>query len=487
MKILMISPEVAPLAKVGGLGDVVSALSKTLSNRGHVVRIVCPRYGFLERDETWIPYESPLYVKLGQGELYAKVWETHIPQSEVIVNFIEYNQYFHRHEIYCGPWGDHKDNNERFTFLSRSSLDLCYFLEWFPDVIHCNDWTTGLVPIYLNTTDSDRALGKVPTIFTIHNLAYQGIFGKGSFEFTGLPDSELCKNCLESKECINMLKGGLYNATKITTVSPSYAQEIQTPENGCGLDSLLKLRSDDLFGILNGVDYTQWNPKEDKLIPQNYSASNLAGKTVCKTEAQKKFNLKQTKNIPLFGCVSRLYEQKGLDILVNIIPKLLKNLDIQIIAMGSGNPNLEQSFQKLAQEFPEQMGVQIGFDNELSHIVEAGSDFFIMPSRFEPCGLNQMYSMIYGTLPIGHATGGLKDTIDDYTQNPKTATGFLFSELNECSLYESISKAYFLYTDNPKEVTKLQKNAMSKDFTWEKSAKRYEEVYEEAILECSKK
>ncbi len=484
-KILMVTPELAPYAKVGGLGDMVSSLAKALDNLGHDVRVVLPLYGCVPFSTEWKVLEGPLYVHLGKVE-FCKVWEGLYPGTQVKIYFLEYNKYFHRPEVYSGPWGGHMDNHERFTFLSRASLDLCYILNWIPDIIHCHDWTTGLVPVYLNTRERGQLLSKSASIMTVHNMQHQGIFGKDTIGFAGLPESTYRADCLEALGNVNMLKGGLFNATKITTVSPHYAQEIQTPSYGYGLEGLLQYRAADLIGILNGIDVQEWDPTTDPWIPKNFSAEDFLGKAVCKKALQEKLGLEVKADIPVFSAVARMYEQKGLDLLADILPGLMKTMRLQVVIVGLGDPSLQSWFQDLACRYPGRLGVYIGYDHKLVHLVEAGSDFFVMPSRFEPCGLTQLYAMAYGTLPIVRATGGLVDTVENYKEGSGQGTGFVFNEASGHALYYTMGWACSTYYDRPKELRALQVNAMKKDFSAEASAKKYVDVYRWAI-EAKKK
>ena len=484
MKILMISPEMTPFASVGGLGDVVGALPKELAKKGHDVRVVMPLYGFLEPQcGKWKALETPMEVSLGWGRKeHCRVWENFIQEQGVRVYFLEYNKYFHRHEIYTGPWGSHTDNNERFSFLSRAGIDICYFLDWIPDVIHCHDWTTGFVPVYLNTTDRDTPLGNTASVFTIHNLEHQGIFGKEILDFAGIPFSEFRPDSLESVGCVNMLKGALYHATKVTTVSPNYANEIRTSQGGCGLDKVLQFRGADLIGVLNGIDSEYWNPATNKQIPANYSFKNFDGKKICKQKLQERFGLKQDEKIPIFGVIGRMYQQKAFDLLATIVPRLMAEMHIQIAVLGAGESWLEKAFSDLAGQYPGKIGAYIGYNKELSLLIESGSDFFVMPSRFEPCGLNQMYSMAFGTPPIVRMTGGLVDTVEQYIEGTDKGTGFLFQEPSDHALYYTMGWACSTYYDRPQEYRQLQINGMKKDLSWTKSASKYEEIYHWATL-----
>lgn len=481
LKILQVAPEIAPYAKVGGLADVVGALTREFSEAGHEVRTLVPRYGFLQQDDTWVARSEPLAVHLGTGTEYARVWRMPYRDTPGGVYWLEYDKYFHRHEIYTGPWGSHADNHERFSFLSRAAIDYCHQEAWYPDIIHCHDWTTGLVPVYLNTTEHGTPLGHAASIFTIHNLQHQGLFGRETLDFAGLPQSLFRPDCLESVGLVNMMKAGLYNATKLTTVSPTYAHEIQQPELGCGLNHVLKFRAADLIGVLNGIDVKEWNPATDPLLPANFTVDDLSGKAVCKAELQKAFGLEVARGIPVFSAVARLFDQKGLDLLAAIVPWLMDTMQIQIAILGAGDPGLENAFRELAERYPGRVGAFIGYNHKLSHLVEAGSDCFVMPSRFEPCGLNQMYSMAYGTLPIVRSTGGLVDTVQQYVEGRGQGTGFRFEHATNEALYYTIGWACATYYDRPKEFRKLQHNAMSRDLSWQASAEVYGNVYRWAI------
>ena len=484
MKILMVTPEVAPFVKVGGLADMVGSLAKALSDRGHEVRVVCPLYGSVQRLGEWEAHESPLSVHLGWGhEAFACPWEVSLEGGSTRYVFIEYDKYYHRGEVYEGPWGDHGDNAERFTFLSRAALDYCHTTKWTPDVVHVHDWTCGLVPVYLNTRDRHTPLGSAASVFTIHNLQHQGTFGKEVIDFAGLPHDVFRPDGLEAMGNVNMMKGGIYHSTKITAVSPTYAREIQTPEHGHGLNHVLNFRAADLMGILNGIDADVWNPIKDSLLPNNYSSRDFSGKAACKRALQQAVGLEEDSHIAIFGAVARLYWQKGLDLLAAIIPRLLAEMHIQIVILGTGDQHLEHQLLQLSYQFPGRLAVHVGYDNTLAHLIEAGADFFVMPSRFEPCGLNQMYSMAYGTPPIARATGGLVDSIQQYDEHNKKGTGFLFDHSTEDALYYTIGWACSTYYDRPDDYQTLRVNGMAQDFSWTHSAASYESVYEWAIAD----
>ena len=427
LKILMVTPEVVPFAKVGGLADVVGALSKVLNARGHDIRLVVPKYKGMQQIEAAKPLTEPLVVQLGGHEAYARVWECKLPGSTVTCYLLEHNEYFDDEAVYGGgPSGDERQDGYRFTFLSRAAIDLCTFLSWTPDLLHCHDWPTGLTPVYLNTTDFNQPIGRAATLMTLHNMAHQGWFHSDLLDFAGLPQSVFRSDGLESLGQMNLLKGGIYHATKLSTVSPTYSREIQKPEQGCGLDHVLCFRSADLMGILNGIDGSEWDPATDSLLPAQFSNKDLAGKSVCKAELQNTFGLGVSATVPVFSVVSRLFSQKGIDLLATIANRLMDDMQIQIAILGTGETWLESVLADLARRYPGRFAVHLGFSHKRSHLIAAGSDFLIMPSRYEPCGLSQMYAMKYGTLPIVHATGGLKDSVEQYVEGDAKGTGFLF-------------------------------------------------------------
>ena len=480
MKILMVSPECAPFSKVGGLADMVSSLSKEFAKKGCDVKVFTPLYSTIKGKENFTKEMDNLSVHMGLGiEEFTSVWTTQLGRASV--KFLEFNKYYDRPGIYNYGAVSYEDNGGRFAFLSRAALEYCISTGWYPDVIHCHDWTTGLIPVYLNTTLRHSPLGRCATVFTIHNLQHQGIFDKGVLEYAGIPSSEFRADSCEAYGSLNMMKAGLYNCTKITTVSPTYANEIKTSQFGCGLESLLRFRAGDLIGILNGVDLEDWNPKTDKFIAKNYSVSDMKGKAVCKKALQERMGLEVSDKKPLFGVVSRLFDQKGLDLLARIAQPLVDNMDIQLAVLGSGETWLEDSFKNLTASNSGKIASYIGYDNELSHMIEAGADFFLMPSRFEPCGLNQMYSMIYGTLPIVRSTGGLADTVSQYVEGSGKGEGFRFSDATADALYNTIGWACATWYDRPDDIKTMRRNAMTRDFSWLASSDKYEQVYKWAV------
>ena len=459
---------------------MVSSLSKQFAESGCEVKVFTPLYSSIKRPEKLKKILDNLSVHMGLGiEEFASLWSAPLGKAQAV--FIEFNRYFDREGIYDFHSMPYDDNGGRFAFLARAALDYCLSTGWFPDVIHCHDWTTGLIPVYLNTTLRHTQLGATATVFTVHNLQHQGVFHRGVLEYAGLPQSEFRSDSCESLGALNMMKAGLYHSTKITTVSPTYAGEIRTPALGCGLDHVLRFRAADLIGILNGVDTVEWNPATDKKISRNYSAKSMKGKAECKRALQEKVGLNPDPSVPVFSVISRLVDQKGLDLLVRILQPLVDNMKIQFMILGSGEPWLESAFSGLTAANPGRIASFIGFNNELSHLVEAGSDFFVMPSRFEPCGLNQIYSMIYGTLPIVRRTGGLCDTVEQYVQGSDTGTGFVFDDPTADALYNTIGWACSTWYDRPVDISIMRSNAMGCDFSWKKSAVKYAQVYDWAV------
>ena len=472
MKILMLSPELTPFSKAGGLGDMVASLTLALAERGHDVRVFTPLYGNIPASPERVPHPFPVHVDLSWGDRPdCRVWKQ--PFGKATALFLEYQAYFGGPEIY----GDRPDNGKRFAFFTRAALDFCEQSRWTPDIVHCHDWTTGLAPVFINTRDRERAIGRAATVFTIHNLLHQGLFDKDVLTYAGLPGWLYSPRHLEAVGTLNLMKGGLWHATKITTVSPTYAREIRTPEFGCGLDDLLRFRAGDLVGILNGVDTADWNPAKDPHLPANFSVADLSGKATCKAALQRELGLREEAGTALFGVVSRLWDQKGLDLFAEVADDIVSKSRMQFVVLGSGDKALEDRLLALAARFPGRVAARIGFDNGLSHRIEAGSDFFLMPSRFEPCGLNQMYSMLYGTLPIVRATGGLADTVEPWYAGRGAGTGIVFRTANAAGVRWGVEEALRLYYDAPEEFARLRVNAMRRDFGWDTSAIRYEEVY----------
>lgn len=481
LKILFVSPEVEPFVKVGGLADMVGALPRELAGLGHDVRVVCPAYGSVKRAGEWRALTAPLGVDVGLAAQWARTWETVLPGTAVPAYFLENHAHFDAAEVYDSPWGARADNDLRFAFLGRGALALCQQLDWIPDVVHGHDWTTGLLPVMLNTTLRATPLGRAASVITIHNLEHQGYAPARVVDFARLPRGEFLRDGIESGGMVNLLKAGLCHATKLTTVSPTYAKEIVTPAGGFGLDGVLRFRAGDLVGILNGIDDKSWDPARDRTLPANYSAADLHGKALCKAALQRHFNLEVNPAIPLYGVVSRLVAQKGLDLLAEALPAVLDRMAIQLVLLGSGDARLENTFQRVAQAHRGRCGTQIGFDARLARLIQAGSDLFVMPSRAEPCGLTQMYAMRYGTLPIVRATGGLVDTVENFAEGQARGTGFVFHAATAAALADTLGWACATYYDRPREFAALQQRAMARDFSWRQSAADYVELYRWAV------
>lgn len=456
---------------------MVGALPKDLATLGHDVRVVCPLYSSTKRVGEWTTREDPLGVEVGPETRWARIWETTLPGAQVPAYFIEHDWYFGRPEVYS----DSADNPFRFAFFCRAALTLCQQLGWIPDVIHAHDWTTGLLPVMLNTTLRDTELGRIATVFSIHNLEHQGVAPRSIMEFARLPMSEYRSDSVESLGSVNMMKAALYHSSKITTVSPTYAQEIRTRDGGFGLDGVLRFRAADLIGILNGIDAAAWDPATDKALPANYSASDFTGKAVCKAALQERLGLAIDPHIAVYGVVARLAHQKGLDLLGEALGHIVERMHVQFALLGSGDERIELMFRRAVERYPGRIGAHIGFDGKLSRLVQAGSDFFVMPSRSEPCGLTQMYAMRYGTPPVVRATGGLVDTVQDFAEGGEAGTGFLFREPNSAALYQTIGRSCAVYYDRPGDYHAMQLRGMAQDFSWATSAPKYVDAYRWAI------
>lgn len=485
MKILMVTAEAVPFAKTGGLADMVSALAISLSNLGHDVRLVMPRYYNTNRDELTC-LEGPLGVPAGYTEAWTGVYTTNMEGAKNLpIYFIDYEKCFGRDGIYGTPQeSDFHDNPYRFSVLCHGAFQLCRKINWIPDVIHSHDWSTALVPVILKFLARQQDFSKTASIFTVHNLGYQGVYGKHNYPSTGLDWNFFYAAGFEDWDRMNFLKAGLTSADKITTVSPTYAKEIQSPSAGFRMDSLLHYRNQDLVGILNGVDTEVWNPQKDKLIASNFSKDNLKAKEKNKKALQERMGLPINPNVPIIGMISRLVDQKGVAELFaptyGCLYKLCTELDVQIVILGSGERWCESELMALKEKLPN-LSVYIGYNEELSHLIEAGSDFFLMPSRYEPCGLNQMYSMLYGTLPIVHRIGGLADTVQNYNETTGEGTGFMFDNLTPQSIFDTVGWAVYAWYNKKDHIKEMQKRAMSQNFTWDNAANQYVQVYKEAL------
>jgi len=479
LAILMAAAEVHPLAKVGGLADVMGALPRALAGLGHDVRIALPYYGAIKDKKLSVDRikGADLKITIGDSSRRAPIWLAEMPGSTVRIFLIENDDLFGRPGIYTDPktGKDYPDNAERFVFFSRAVLALIEKTGWSPDVIHCHDYQAGFIPAWLKTSAIGDQLRDVGTVFTIHNLAYQGLYPKEIASKAGFgADLVRPMGPLEFYGKINMMKAGIVFADTITTVSPTYAMEIQTSEFGHGLEGVLKSRSRDLVGILNGADYEVWDPAADRLLPANYSTKDLAGKAKCKQSLIKRTRLKSDMASPLVGIVSRMVDQKGFDIVTEGMDAIM-GLGLSLVVLGTGEKRYHDALTACVKRFPGRVSVTIGFDEELAHLIEAGCDMFLMPSKYEPCGLNQMYSMKYGTVPVVRKTGGLADSVTDFDGDPDS-TGFVFAEYSARALVASLERARRVFV-NGAQWKDLVLRAMARDFSWARSARTYQQVY----------
>lgn len=476
MKVAIVTPEAVPFSKTGGLADVTGSLFKEYSKMGVDAYLFVPLYKKTaeqfsnEIQYTGISFEIPLAKALKICKVFSLKRQRSGKKRSERVFFIGNEEYFDRDELYGTSYGDYPDNDQRFTFFCRAVLDLCKRLEINIDVMHCNDWQTGLIPLYLKTIYKDADVFRLTrSILTIHNIGYQGIFPPQAMELTGLGWELFHMDGVEFYGSMNFLKAGIVGADIITTVSRTYAKEILTPEFGFGLDGILRKRAGSLVGIQNGIDYKEWNPSKDKFLPYLYNKRRLTGKNECKDELMERCSLKGAVKTPLLCFIGRLSDQKGIDILTDAVPEIIE-MGANIVIIGKGEEYYLSLLNSVKNRFEGRLFFYEGFDESLAHLVYAGSDIFLMPSRYEPCGLGQMIAMRYGTIPVARKTGGIADTIED------SVTGFLFDEYSASSLINGIKRALRSY-DDKKLWTALIKNSMSMDFSWEKSAMMYLEMY----------
>jgi starch synthase len=493
LKILVAASEVVGFAKTGGLADVAGSLPRALAARGHQVAVIMPYY----RAIRYLPNpptrtDMVIGVPIGSRNLACRLYKSTLPKSEVPIFFVEAPDYFDRDNGYQGkglyqqtmPGGykaDYPDNAERFTFFSRAVLEAIPSLGFTPDIVHANDWQTGLVPVFLDQIYRPRpGYGHMRSVYTIHNIAYQGMFGSDVMSLTGLPGWLFNPAQLEYHGRFNFLKAGVVFADAVNTVSPTYSREITTPEYGCGMEGLLREQIHKLSGIVNGVDYGVWNPATDPYIPANYDLETaVEQKPQCKAELLRRFNLPVELDRPVLGVVARLVVQKGIDLILSAAPGFL-DMGCKLVFLGEGDPEYHNELEQFQRRHPDKVGLYLGFDETLAHLVEAGSDMFLMPSRYEPSGLNQLYSLKYGTPPVVRATGGLADTIVNTTEENLTAgiaTGFAFNDYTSSALYETVKWAVRLYRDRPADFQKVIRTAMQQDWSWSRSAADYESLY----------
>jgi starch synthase len=484
MKIAFASSEVMPFAKTGGLADVSGSLPKELANFGNEVKVFMPKYYQVNEHEYGHVYDSligELKITTNGFEHSVHVFYGKLPNSNVDVYFVHYPNYFHREKIYTENW----DEDERFILFSKAVIQILQKLAWAPDILHVNDWQTALIPVFLKEIYSwDKLFINTKTVLTIHNIGYQGRFSIDSYKKAELPE-HLCNihSPIVHEGDSNFLMAGILYADTINTVSDTYAKELLTPEFSYGMDKYLWKRHTDFFGILNGVDYSVWNPETDNLIEYNYSINDLSGKHKNKQYLIEKMGLTFNSEIPLIGIISRLVSQKGLDIIEEVLEELI-NLNVQYIVLGSGDPRYEEMFQNTSNKHPNKFGVYFGYNEELAHEIEAGADIFLMPSHYEPCGLNQIYSLKYGTVPVVRKTGGLADTVQDWNEynayGEDIGTGFSFYEHSGKVLLETLNRAINDFYNKP-VWNKIQRNGMSKDYSWKHSAEEYIKLYENTI------
>jgi starch synthase len=480
LNVMFVSPEAVPFAKTGGLADVAGALPLALNKLGLRVCLLMPLYGMIRQGN--VPLTRVLSDLEVHFDFYTLKFDLYSAEIDgVTFYFVERDEFFDRRQLYGTPKGDYFDNFERYIFLAKTVKPICQALNLKPDIIHCHDWQSALVPVYLRERWlNEEVFTQTAAVLTIHNLAYQGLFLKEKYHLLDLDLSLFWMDGLEFYDKINFLKGGILWSDAITTVSRQYSQEIQTPEFGCGLEGVLRSRADVLTGIVNGIDYSIWNPQTDTLIAAPYSAADLSGKEKNKKALMAEYKLDpKLKDAPLLGIVSRLADQKGFDLLAEILPELMTE-NLTLVILGTGDEKYHTLLSEAAQKYQGRLGVKIAFDNKIAHLIEAGADMFLMPSHYEPCGLNQLYSLKYGTIPVVRATGGLVDTIEPVDAKKKTGTGFLFEEISPEAFLACIREACRAYQDKTL-WKKIMANAMNRDFSWESSAKAYETLYRQTL------
>jgi starch synthase len=480
MRILIATPEAVPYIKTGGLADVAGALLKEFRKMKQDAIVVLPLYSAIREAQIQLA-DTRISMNIPVGD---RVVKGRIFKDKQAAYFIECDEFFARPELYGTAGGDYSDNASRFSFFSKGVLELCRRLNYKPDIIHCNDWQTGLIPLYLKTLYRDDAFfRKTRTLLTIHNLGYQGLFPASRMPMTNLGWDMFTPEGVEFYGKVNFLKAGLIAADVLSTVSETYSREILLPSDGFGLDGVLKKREQNLYGIVNGIDYGEWDPAQDKLLPFNYHQKDLSGKSRCKRELLKMVFQAGHKNredqIPLLGMVTRLSEQKGLDLVLQAIPEIL-SFGVRLVILGKGDERFQKSFREVAAKYRDNISVTVGFDDVLAHRIYAGSDYFLMPSHYEPCGLGQLIALRYGTIPIVRRTGGLADTVQDFEPLTRKGTGFLFSDFTVSAMLDALKRAFCVYTDTEK-MQLMIRNGMQADFSWKKSAQRYIEIYKTTL------
>lgn len=479
MKILIASPEIFPFVKTGGLADVTGALPKALRALGVDVRVILPKHKGIEELGFPMKYSNHrISCQVSQSFVDAEIVETEY--DGITAYLVEKDEYYYRDYLYSTPDGDYLDNAERFIFFAKSILETIKVTGFVPDVLHCNDWETALAPVFLKTVyENDPELKKVASLLTIHNLGYQGIFWHYDMHLLNIGWEYFTPDSLEFFGHINFLKGGIVFADLLSTVSKQYSKEIQTPLFGCGLDGVLTTRRQDLYGIVNGIDYEDWNPQTDRYLPGQYGIGKMENKAVCKKALQQAFDLPANPDVPLAATISRLADQKGFDLIADALEEM-RDMGMHYVVLGTGERKYHDLFTELAKKYAGSFSIKIAYDNKLAHLMEAGADMFLMPSQYEPCGLNQLYSLKYGTVPVVRGVGGLEDTIVDFTGSPENGTGFKFYEYTKEAMLDAIDRALSLYRDS-KAWSNLVTRCMKEDFSWEKSAREYLELYRKAV------
>ncbi len=490
LKILYVTSELFPFVKTGGLADVSASLPQVLTELDHEVRIVVPKYGAIDARRYKIHDVvrlKDINIKIGEKDVQFSVKSSFLPSPKVRVQiyFLDNQEYFgSRKSLYTHPMTgkDYEDNDERFILLARAVYELVLKLGWIPDIIHCNDWQCGLIPAYLKTLYADEPQFKsFKVLFTIHNLLYQGEFPASTFDKTGLPAKLKSESGVLHNGKFNFMKAGLLYADYLNTVSEAYAKEIvQDKQLSGGLNKVLEKRKNTMFGVVNGIDYSIWNPEKDTFIPEKYSLKTFQDKQHNKKVLVERFGMKYNPETPVIGIISRLYESKGIDLILEGLPKLIKN-DVQVVLLGTGEKKFHQFFEKFGFKHPDKFACYLGFNDELAHLIEAGADMYLMPSQYEPCGLNQMYSLVYGTVPIVRETGGLIDTVQRFSEKDEDGNGFVFKQYDSDAMLKEIDRAMKLFTTNKKAWMKIVKNGMKTDFSWYASAKKYIDVYKTVL------
>jgi starch synthase len=491
VNILLVASEAIPFAKTGGLADVAGSLPVELARLGHHVTLMLPAYRQTRQSGLLLePTDVELNIPIGNKISTGRLLRSQIPDSNVTVYLVEQEDYFNRPELYGEGGHDYRDNCERFVFFCRSVMESIRLLDLSPNVVHANDWQTGLISAYLAVEYRDApGFEDIASLFTIHNMAYQGQFWHWDMLLTGLDWKYFNWHQMEFYGSLNLLKTGIVFADAVTTVSPTYANEIQHSDLGCGLQSVLRQRGETVSGIINGVDYSIWNPRHDEKIARNYSVDDWsAGKSECKSALQREMGLPERGDVPLIGVVGRLVDQKGFDLIARVMRQWVEHVDVQWVILGTGEPSYHELLAKLQSEHPTKVGTRLEFADSLAHRIEAGADMFLMPSRYEPCGLNQLYSLKYGTIPVVHRTGGLADTIVHPTGETlamRTANGFSFEDYDATALESVLGVACEIFRNDRAVWEQLVNTAMRQDWSWKTSARKYEQLYEETLQQVT--